>query len=142
MAFTASAPAALADVQYGGTGFNAKRASGPSTTLIRRDDGRIDVRLASGYGCAKAHYSNRIVRLSGSTPDGASFTATGSTRLSGHGKVTYTLTGTHAPAGGTAELKKGATSCPRYTLSVALKSERSPAGAPAAPPANTLLGGL
>src|SRR4051794_29004790 len=142
VAFAASAPAALADTQYGGTGFNAKRASGPSITLIRRDDGRIDVRLASGYGCAKSHYSNRIVRLSGSTPDGASFTATGTTRLRGHGKVTYTLTGTLAADGVTADLKEGAKGCPSYTLSVALKPESAPAGAAAPPPRNALLGGL
>jgi hypothetical protein len=142
VAFVASAPAALADTQYGGTGFNAKRASGPSVTLVRHDDGRIDVRLASGYGCGKAYYTNRVVRLSGSTPDGVSFTATGSTRLSGRGKVTYTLTGTLAPDGVTGEIKEGAKNCPRYTLSVALKPESAPAGAPTPAPGNALLGGL
>jgi hypothetical protein len=141
-AFAASAPAARAQIQYGGTGINANRAGGPSITLIRRDDGRIDVRLASGYGCGKAHYTNRIVRLAGSTPDGASFTATGTTRLSGHGKVTYTLTGTLAPDGVSAELKEGAKRCPSYTLGVALKAESAPVGAASPPPRNTLLGGL
>ena len=41
----AAAPPAFADTQYGGSATNKNRPSGPPMTLVRRDNGRIDVRM-------------------------------------------------------------------------------------------------
>ncbi len=104
----AAAPPAHADTQYGGTGNSGPQSVGPPLSLVRHDDGRIVGRLGSGYRCGKRSFVNRSVKLTGSTPDGVSFTATGTTRLSGKGPVRYTLTGTLTPDTVTGTLTEGA----------------------------------
>ena len=137
-----SAPAARADTQYGGSGNTGPQSVGPPLSLVRHDDGRIVARLGSGYTCGKRSFVNRSVKLTGTTPDGVSFTATGTTRLAGKGPVRYTVTGTLTPDTVTGTLKEGRKGCPNYTFGILLHSESAPAGAPAVPAPATLFAGL
>jgi hypothetical protein len=138
----AAAPPAQADTQYGGTGNTARQAGGPPLSLVRHDDGRIVARLGSGYTCGKRSYLNRIVTLKGTSPDGVSFTATGTTRLSGKGAVRYTVSGTLTPDTATGTLTQGRKGCPNYSWGILLHTESAPAGAPAVPAAGSLFAGL
>jgi hypothetical protein len=137
-----SAPPAFADIHYGGTGNVGNRATGPSMSLVRHDDGRITARLSSGYTCRKRGFVSRNVKLTGSTADGVSFTVSGRTRLRGRGFVTYTVAGTLASDGVTGTLTEGAKRCPKYSFNILLRPESAPAGAPAAPAPGSLLAGL
>ena len=112
----AAAPPAHADTQYGGTGNTGAPAVGPPLSLVRHDDGRIDARLGSGYTCSKRSYVNRIVKLKGTTSDGVSFTATGTTTLSGKGAVRYTVTGTLTPDTVTGTLDRGPQGLPELLV--------------------------
>ena len=137
-----AAPIASADTQYGGTGNTGSRAVGPPLALVRHDDGRITGRLTSGYTCGKRSYISRVVKLTGTTPDGVSFSATGKTRLTGKGFVTYTVNGTLTPDAVTGTLTEALKRCPKYSFGILLRTESAPAGAPAMPPPASWFGGL
>jgi hypothetical protein len=109
---------------------------------VRHDDGRITGRLGSGYTCGKRSFVNRSVKLTGTTRDGVSFSATGTTRLSGKGPVRYTVTGSLTPDTATGTLKEGRKGCPNYSFGILLHTESAPAGAPAVPVPSTLFAGL
>ena len=90
-----SAPTAQADTQYGGTGlYKGNRPAAPSISLLRRDNGQIAARVLLSASCRGWANHNMVIRVTGSTPDGASFTASGKTRLGPPGHVGVTLTGT------------------------------------------------
>src|SRR6478752_8731674 len=89
----AAAPPAHADTQYGGTASLRARPSGPTLTLVRRDSGRIDVRMMVAYDCKHRSFTNRVVRLTGETTDGVNFSAAGKTRMQARGTVRFALTG-------------------------------------------------
>ncbi len=137
-----SAPPAFADIHYGGTGNVGNRATGPSMSLVRHDDGRIVARIASGYTCGKRSFVSRIVVLRGTTADGVSFSAAGKTRLRGKGMVRYTVTGTLAADSVTGTLTERLRRCPKYSFGIFLRSEAAPAGAPAMPAPGSLHAGL
>src|SRR5215218_3861093 len=107
-----AAPIASADSQYGGSGVVGNRATGPSMSLLRKDDGGILVRISTGYTCGKRSYVGRTVRLKGSTPDGATFSASGKVRLIGKGNVRYELTGTLTPDAVSGTLVESLKGCP------------------------------
>jgi hypothetical protein len=138
----AAAPPAHADTQYGGNATRSNAPNGPSITLIRHDDGRVTGRMAVHYTCRDRSMLNRIVRLSGTTPDGVSFTATGKTTLGGKGVIRFTMTGAIAPDAVTGKLVSTLKSCPKATRDIVLRTESAPAGAPAVPGASTLFAGL
>ena len=137
-----SAPTAQADTQYGGVAALRNSPAGPSTTLVRHDDGSITARLGFGYTCRKQSFTNYVVKLKGSTPDGVNFTATGKQKLRGRGTLTLSISGTLAADAATGKLEMGAPRCPHYTRDLVLRTETAPAGAPAAPPAASLFAGL
>ncbi len=137
-----SAPTAQADTQYGGVAALRNSPAGPSTTLVRHDDGRITVRLGFGYTCRKQSYYNYVVKLKGSTPDGVNFTAAGKQRLPGRGTLRFSISGTLAPDSAAGTLKMGMARCPKYTRDLVLRTESAPAGAPTAPPAASLFAGM
>jgi len=62
--------------------------------------------------------------------------------MRGLGRLRFTLTGTLAPDSVSGNVKLSVRGCPGYTRPVSLRSESSPVGAPAAPPASTLFSGL
>jgi hypothetical protein len=138
----AAAPTAHADTQYGGNATRSNAPNGPSITLIRHDDGSITGRMAVHYTCRDRSMLNRIVMLKGSTPDGASFSATGKTTLGGKGVIRFTLAGALTPDAVSGKLVSTLKSCPKATRDVVLRTESAPAGAPAAPAASTLFSGL
>jgi hypothetical protein len=137
-----SAPTAHADTTYGGTSAWHNAPAGPVISLVRHDDGRVTARLGLAYGCRKHSFSNYVVRLKGSTPDGVSFSASGRQRLRGVGTLRLTMTGTLAPDSVSGKIVTGAPNCPKYTRDVVLRTESAPAGAPAVPPAGSLFTGL
>ena len=78
-----SAPTAQADTQYGGTGlYKGNRPAAPSISLLRRDNGQIAARVLLSASCRGWANHNMVIRVTGSTPDGASFTASGKSKLS------------------------------------------------------------
>ena len=136
-----SAPAAHADMQYGGTGlYRGTRPANPSITLVRHDDGRISGRAVAGARCAGFASSALVIRLSGRTADGVNFTASGRTGL-GKRKYRVSVTGTLAPdsIAATARVRTG---CQKYRQPLVLRTESAPAGAPTVPAAGTLMHGL
>jgi hypothetical protein len=138
----AAAPPAYADTHYGGNATRSNAPNGPSISLLRHDDGRITVRMGVHYTCRDRSFVNRIVRMTGSTPDGVSFTAKGKTTLRGKGVIRFVFTGTFAPDAVTGKLLSTLKSCPKATRDVVLRTESVPAGAPAVPAASTLFAGL
>jgi hypothetical protein len=80
-ALLVAAPAAHADTHYGGAAVSKGRPAGPYTALVRKDDGRIVMRITSVFQCRKEPSGEFVARLTGRTPDGAAFTASGRTRL-------------------------------------------------------------
>jgi hypothetical protein len=138
-----SAPAAQADTQYGGTGlYKGKSPAAPSISLLRRDNGQIAGRVVLSISCRGYANYNMVVRVSGSTPDGANFTASGKTRLGPPGHVGVTLTGTLAPdaVSGTARVRKPG--CKGWSNPCVLRTESAPAGGPAVPAPGTLMQGF
>jgi hypothetical protein len=138
-----SAPLAHADTMYGGTGlYKGTRPANPSISLLRRDDGGVTGRVMLGARCrGYANYS-MVIRVAGSTPDGASFTASGRSRLGKPGYVRVTLTGTLAPDSVTGNARVRLPGCRGYTQPFVLRTESAPAGAPAVPAGGTLMQGL
>ena len=141
-ALLVSAPAASADTSYGGSALVKGSLAAPYIGLVRHDDGRISGRLAIAYRCRSHFSSNLVARLTGKTADGVNFTAAGSTRLSGVGRLRYTLTGTLAPDAVGGKVKLSVRGCRGYTRPFSLRTESAPAGAPAAPPKSTVFAGL
>jgi hypothetical protein len=138
-----SAPTAQADTQYGGTGlYKGNQPAPPSITLLRRDNGQVAARVLLGARCRGYANYNMVIRLSGSTPDGASFTASGKSRLGPPGSVRVTLTGGFAADSATGTARVRFPGCKGYRQPFALRPESAPAGAPAVPAAGTLMQGL
>jgi hypothetical protein len=138
-----SAPTAQADTQYGGTGlYKGNRPAAPSISLLRRDNGQIAARVLLSASCRGWANHNMVIRVTGSTPDGASFTASGKSKLGPPGSVRVTLTGTLAPdsASGTARVRFPG--CKGYRQPFVLRTESAPAGAAAIPAPGTLMQGL
>ena len=136
------APAAHADTNYGGSALVNGAPAAPYIGLVRHDDGRIAVRVAIAYKCRDVHNSNIVARLSGRTADGVNFSASGSTRWQGLGRLRFTVTGTLAPDSVAGKVKLSVRGCPGYTRPLSLRSESAPVGAAAAPPVSTLFSGL
>jgi hypothetical protein len=139
-----SAPAARADTQYGGTGlYKGTVPAAPSISLLRRDNGQIAGRIMLSARCRGYANYNMVIRVSGSTPDGASFTASGRSRLGRAGLVRVRLTGTLAPdsVSGTANVRTPAR-CRDWKNPFVLRTESAPAGAPAVPAPGTLMQGF
>lgn len=139
-----SAPTAQADTQYGGTGlYKGKVPAAPSISLLRRDNGQIAGRLVLSARCRGYANYNMVVRVSGSTPDGASFTASGRTRLGRAGIVRVRLTGTLAPdsVSGTARVNTPG-GCRDWKNPFVLRTESAPAGGPAVPAPGTIMQGF
>jgi hypothetical protein len=139
-----SAPTAQADTQYGGTGlYKGSVPAAPSISLLRRDDGQIAGRVVLSARCRHYANFNMVVHVSGSTPDGASFTASGKARLGRAGLVRVTLEGTLAPdsVSGTARVRQPG-GCRDWTNPFVLRTESAPAGAAAIPPPGTLMSGF
>jgi hypothetical protein len=138
----AAAPPAYADTQYGGTASLRNAPAGPAMTLVRRDSGRIDVRMTVAYQCKNRSFTNRIVRLTGTTPDGLNFTAAGKTRMQARGTVRFAMTGVLAADSVSGQWVMSLKGCPKFTRDLVLRTESAPAGAPALPPASSLFNGL
>lgn len=137
-----SAPVASADTNYGGAAVVKGSIGVPLVGLVRHDDGRISARLAIAYACRGHRNSNVVARMVGKTTDGVNFSASGSTRMSGLGRLRFTLTGTLAPDAVSGTVKLSVRGCRGYTRSISLRSESAPVGAPAAPPRSTVFTGL
>jgi hypothetical protein len=138
-----SAPTAQADTQYGGTGlYKGNRPAAPSISLLRQDNGQIAARVIVSPRCRGYADYNMVVRLSGTTADGVSFTASGKSKLGPPGFVRVTLTGTLAPDSVTGTARVRYPGCKGYSNPFALRPESAPAGAPAVPAAGTLMQGL
>jgi hypothetical protein len=138
-----SAPTAQADTQYGGTGlYKGNQPAPPSISLLRRDNGQIAARVLLGARCRGYADYNMVIRVSGSTPDGASFTASGKAKLGPPGSVRVTLTGSLAPdsVSGTARVRYPG--CKGYRQPFVLRTESAPAGAAAVPAAGTVMQGM
>lgn len=137
-----SAPAAQADTNYGGAAVDEGSLAPPLIGLVRHDDGRIGARLALTYQCRDHLDVNVVARLTGKTTDGVNFSATGSTRMRGLGRLRFTLTGTLAPDAVNGKVKLTVRGCRGFTYPISLRNESAPAGAPAAPPKATMFYGL
>ena len=139
-----SAPAAQADTQYGGTGlYKGTTPAAPSISLLRRDNGQIAGRLVLAVRCKKYANYNLVIRFAGSTPDGASFSASGKGKLVRPGDVKVTLTGTLAPdsVSGTVMWRQPS-GCKDFKQPFVLRTESAPVGAPAVPAAGLLMQGF
>lgn len=139
-----SAPTAHADTMYAGTGLaGGKLPANPIIQMLRRDNGQIVARLSLSISCRKVADSSMTVRLKGSTPDGASFTASGRSKLNKVGYVRATMTGTLTAdaASGTIRVRNPG-GCKGFTNSFSLRTESAPAGAPAVAGAGALMFGM
>ena len=135
----ATAPAARAEMQYGGASVRNGQA-GIAISLVLRDDGRIAGRVGFTYGCRRFRIFNVVVQVAGRA-NGAAFTATGRSRPRGAGTVRFRLDGTLTPAGGTGTIRLF-NRCGNTRRSFVVHASPAPAGAPALPARGTLLHGL
>jgi hypothetical protein len=137
-----SAPAAQADTLYVGSGlYKGTSPTGPSITLLRRDDGSITGRAVTSARCGGWAAYNEVVKLSGRTADGVSFTASGRTRIGGRGpsmRITVSGTLTADAATGNIRIRHR---CRTFNQTLALRTPAAPAGAPAVPGPGTLMFG-
>jgi hypothetical protein len=134
-----AAPAARADTHYGGAGVFEGRPAAPYTSMVRKDDGRIVMRVVIVYKCRKAPSIEVVARLTGTTPDGTSFTAAGRTRAQ-HRVLRFTASGTLTAdaVSGTVRLA----GCGGFKRPLALRAASAPAGPAALPAAGTTFNGL
>jgi hypothetical protein len=141
-----SAPTAQADTQYGGTGlYKGNQPSNPSISLLRQDNGQIAARIMIGASCRNYANYNIVLRATGRSPDGVSFTASGRGGLIRAGDLRVRLTGTLAADSvtGTARVTYPRRCRNRsYTQPFALRPESAPGGAFAVPAAGTLMQGF
>jgi hypothetical protein len=141
-ALALAAPAAQADTFYGGSGLRKQRVRTASISLVAKDNGTVVGRIAFGYRCHK-HSDGELVAHVAGRLNGASFTATGRTRLRGVGKLRWTLTGTVTPdaATGKARMRAGK-GCGSFTNDFTARTASAPVGAPAKPAPGTSFHGL
>ncbi|WP_157592669.1 hypothetical protein [Solirubrobacter soli] len=138
-----SAPTAQADTQYGGTGlYKGNIPAAPSISLVRRDNGQVAARVLLSARCRGYANYNMVIKVAGSTPDGASFTAAGKAKLGRPGSVRVTLSGTLAPDSVSGSARVRFPGCKGYTQPFVLRTESAPAGAPAIPAPGTLMQGF
>lgn len=138
-----SAPTAQADTQFGGTGlYKGTSPSGPSISLLRRDNGQIAARIVLAARCRGYANYNMVIRAAGSTPDGASFSASGKAKLGRPGSVRVTLTGTLAADAVTGSARVRFPGCKGYTQPFVLRTESAPAGAPVVPAPGAVMQGF
>jgi hypothetical protein len=135
-----AAPAARADVHYGGTALVRSEPLWPTMSLVHRDNGTVAARVGFAFACRGVRNWNLVARLTGKV-NAAAFTATGSTRLRSI-RMRFTLTGTLAPDSATGTVRMRARGCRGYTRKFVMRTESAPAGPPAQPAANSLLNGL
>ncbi|MDA0166106.1 hypothetical protein OM076_37930 [Solirubrobacter ginsenosidimutans] len=139
--FLAAAPAAHADTHYGGAAVLKGRGAAPYTSLVRKDDGRIQMRVLIVFACGEEPRVDTVARLSGSTPDGSAFSASGHTRVNGH-RLRFSVSGTITPDAVEGKVRFSARGCPGFTRPLSLRVASAPAGAPAMPPPSSLFNGL
>jgi hypothetical protein len=137
----AAAPAARADTQYGGAGLFKGRPAAPYTSMVRTDDGRIQMRVLIVFKCGKEPSAETVARLVGTSPDGVAFTAAGQTRSNRH-LLRFTVTGTLTPDAVTGTAKLKVSGCRGFTRQLSLRAAGAPAGAPAVPAPGTAFNGL
>jgi hypothetical protein len=137
----AAPAAARADTHYGGAGLVKGRPGAPYTSMVRKDDGRIQMRVLTVPVCRGTTYYDVVARLSGRTTDGSTFTATGRTKAGGH-RVRFTVTGTMSAEAVTGKVRLRSASCRTFTRTLSLRAQGAPAGAPAVPPPGTVFNGL
>jgi hypothetical protein len=138
-ALLVAAPAARADTHYGGSGLYKGRPAAPYTSMVRKDDGSIRMRVLVVFKCGKQPIIDTVARLSGRTPDGANFTASGRTRSGGH-LLRFSVTGTLTPdaVAGTFRMR----GCAGFRRPLSLRAASAPAGPAAIPPPGTTFSGL
>jgi hypothetical protein len=136
------APAAHADTHYGGTGlYKQTSPASPALSLIRRDDGRIQARVNTGYRCGGWADTSVILKGDGRL-QGANFALTARKRVRGVGTIRVTLTGTVADFYATGEARIRVPRCKLFKVPFVVRSESAPAGAPAVPAPGTLMQGF
>jgi hypothetical protein len=139
---TVSAPAsARADTFYGGSGLRKQRIYTVSISLAAKDNGTVAGRLAFGFSCGK-HSDGELVAHVAGRLNGSAFTAKGSTRLRGVGKLRWTLTGTVTPDAATGKARLRAAHGCSFTRDFVVRTASAPAGAPAKPAPGTSFHGL
>jgi hypothetical protein len=138
-----SAPTAHADTQYGGTGlYKGSVPAAPLISLLRRDNGQIAARVLLSVRCKGYADFDMVVKVKGSTPDGASFTASGKKKLGPPGTVRVTLKGTLAPDSVTGEAVVRVASCRTWKNPIVLRTASAPAGAAAVPAPGSIMQGF
>ena len=138
-----SAPTAQADTQYGGTGlYKGTGPAAPSISLLRRDNGQVGARVVLAARCRGYANYNMVIRVAGSTPDGANFTASGKSKLGPPGSVRVTLTGVLGPDSVTGSASVRFPGCKGYKQPFVLRTESAPAGAAAVPAPGLIMQGF
>jgi hypothetical protein len=128
-----AAGSARADTFYGGSGLRHGRPANPSISLTSKDDGRVLGRIAYAYRC-HGHFRSTIITRLGGRLNGQRFTATGSTRFRGVGRLRWRLTGTLTGDAGSGSARlRIAHACGGYTNTFVVRAAAAPAGAAAMP---------
>jgi hypothetical protein len=141
-ALALSAPAAYADTLYVGSGlYKGTSPTGPSVSLLRRDDGGVTGRVLVSTRCGGWASYNEVVRVRGRSPDGVSFTASGRARIGGRGPfVRVRLSGALAGDAASGSIRVRSR-CRSLTRTLALRTPATPAGGAAVPAPGTLMFG-
>jgi hypothetical protein len=137
-----TAPAASADVQFGGSGlYKGKSPANPQITLTTRDNGTVEARVTYAYRCRGVANYSEVLRATGRVT-GATFKATGRSRVRGVGTSKVTVSGTLAPGSASGKVRWSGPGCRSYSNPFVLRSESAPVGAPALPAPGTVAQGL
>jgi hypothetical protein len=146
LALALSAPATASAQSYGGSTLNRAGRLGSSVSLLVSPGGRIDGRVGMGYRCGKqVPFLNVVIRLGGAS-QGAAFTASGSKRMTRHGRLRVRMRGTFAGDRATGRItfrpSRMGRSCRRFSRRIALRVDRVPAGGPLRPAGRTKMHGV
>jgi hypothetical protein len=140
IACAASAPAAHADVSYGGGATDGTRQTGPGLGLTVHDDGRVTGRVLFAYHCGRRTVIyDQVIKVTGRV-DGAAFTATGRKRI-GKWRVRFNVAGAIAPDTVTGKVEQRSR-CNNRSHPYVLRAASTPVGAAVAAAPNSLMYGV
>jgi hypothetical protein len=134
------APAAHADVPYGGSVLYKSSLGNGSISLTRHDNGRITGRVNVGHHCKGYAAGYSIIRVKGAA-NGTAFTASGSTRTR-PGRVRLSLKGTLDGPNGAGRMTARMSRCLRFTRPFVLRTPSAPVGGPVLPARGSLFYGF
>ncbi len=134
------APAAHADVPYGGSVLYKTSLGNGSISLTRHDSGRITGRINVAYHCKGYALGYAIVRVKGSF-NGTAFTASGTTSTR-PGRIRLSLKGVLDGPNGAGRMTARQRGCLHFTRPFVLRTPSAPVGGSALPPRASLFYGF